>query len=271
MKLGSSIRRRRKGGRPDEQPPRPLPDGVAALVSPRVLGIAGLLALVGLGVGFLFATQVMFPAPELLTGFVEVPDVRGDRVDEAEAALADAGLTLGEVERFSHPLADSGSVVGQAPLPGQLILPGQSVRVATSIGPDRRPIPTVSRLVGTQAADVLRASGFTVVIDSAESDLPRGGVVEVVPDEGTSLSLPAEVRLTLSLGPPSVEMPALLGLSEVVARDSLTALGLVVGDVEEAFRFGRDQGRVVGQEPPAGTEIERGSAVRLVVGRRGGG
>ncbi|MBT8337657.1 MAG: PASTA domain-containing protein [Gemmatimonadetes bacterium] len=271
MNLGSSIRRRRKGGRPDEQPRRPLPEGVAALVSPRVLGIAAALAVVGLGGGFLFATQVLFPAPELLTGFVEVPDVRGNRLSDVEAVLAEAGLELGAVDRFSHPLADSGSVVGQAPLPGQLILPGQTVRVATSIGADRRPIPTVSRLVGAQAADLLRASGFTVTVDSAESDLPRGGVVEVVPEEGTSLSLPAEVRLTLSLGPPSVEVPALLGLSEVVARDSLTALGLVVGDVEEVFRFGRDQGRVVGQEPPAGTEMERGAAVRLVVGRRGGG
>jgi serine/threonine-protein kinase len=175
------------------------------------------------------------------------------------------------VDRFHHPGADSGAVVGQAPLPGQLIVPGGAVRVALSAGPDRRPIPTVSRLGGTQAADLLRATGFDVIVDSTESELPRGRVVEVAPEEGSALALPAEVRLTLSLGPPAVEMPVLLGLSEVVARDSLTALGLVVGGVEEVFRFGRDQGRVVGQEPPGGTELERGSAVRLVVGRRGGG
>ena len=273
MKLGSSIRRRRRGGRKDKEkePGRPLPPGLAALVSPRALAAAAGVALIGLAGGFAFATQVLFPAPDVLTGFIEVPDVRGSSVDGVRSVLSDAGLELGTVERYHHPLADSGSVVGQAPLPGQLILPGQRVRVALSAGPDRRPIPTVSRLVGVQAADVLRASGFTVVIDSAESELPRGSVVEVDPAEGTALSLPAEVRLSLSLGPPSVEMPTLLGLSEVVATDSLEAIGLVVGDVEEVFRFGRDQGRVVGQEPPGGTELERGSAVRLVVGRRGGG
>jgi serine/threonine-protein kinase len=244
---------------------------VAALVSTRVLSIAGVLALVGLGGGFLIATRVLFPAPDVLTGFVEVPDFQGSSLEGVQALLTEAGLELGTVDRFSHPLADSGSVVGQAPLAGQLLLPGESVRVALSVGPDRRPIPSVSRLAGIQAADVLRASGFTVSVDSAESELPRGSVVEVVPEEGTSLSLPAEVALTVSLGPPLVEMPVLLQLSEVEARDSLQTLGLVVGDVEEVFRFGRDQGRVVGQEPPGGTELERGSAVRLIVGRRSGG
>jgi beta-lactam-binding protein with PASTA domain len=46
-------------------------------------------------------------------------------------------------------------------------------------------------------------------------------------------------------------------------------LGLVVREVEEVFRFGRDQGIVVEQEPAGGTELERGAAVRLAVGRRG--
>jgi serine/threonine-protein kinase len=202
---------------------------------------------------------------------VEVPDVRGQTLGGVEGLLAEAGLGVGPIDRFHHPDADSGSVVGQAPLPGQLIVPGKAVRIALSVGPDRRSIPTVSRLAGPQAADLLRATGFDVVVDSSESEEPRGRVVAVDPEEGSALALPAEVRLTISLGPPSVEMPILLGLSEVIARDSLTALGLIVGDVEEVFRFGRDQGRVVGQEPPGGTELARGSAVRLVVGRRAGG
>jgi beta-lactam-binding protein with PASTA domain len=65
-------------------------------------------------------------------------------------------------------------------------------------------------------------------------------------------------------------MPTVLGLDEREARDSLAALGLDVGEVEEVFRFGRDQGIVVEQEPPADTPMERGAAVRLAVGRRGG-
>ena len=43
----------------------------------------------------------------------------------------------------------------------------------------------------------------------------------------------------------------------------------VVADVEEVFRFGRDQGLVVEQDPASEMELLRGSPVRLKVGRRG--
>lgn len=277
MKLGSSLRRRRGGKQkrkhkdPAGSSARARETGLGALLRPRTLGLAVVVALGGLGLGYGFSTQVLFPAPDALTGLVQVPDVAGMSLPAVEQALAEAGLDLGTVEQFRHPSADSGLVVGQAPLPGQLLLPGRPIRVAVSVGPDRHQVPSVSRLAGQQAEDLLRATGFDVVVDSTESDLPRGRVVDVDPSPGSALTLPAEVRLRVSLGPPSIEMPILLGLSEVVARDSIAALGLAVGEVEEVFRFGRDQGRVVGQEPPAGTELERGSAVRLVVGRRGGG
>lgn len=273
MNLGSSMRRRRGEKKQLKTPPKKRGDavGLSALLSPSMLGLAAVVALVGLGLGYGFATRILFPAPDALTGLVEVPDVAGLTLPSVEQELAEAGLDLGSVEQFRHPSVDSGLVVGQAPLAGQLMIPGRAIRVAVSVGPDRHQVPSVSRLVGQQAIDLLRATGFDVVVDSAESDLPRGRVVDIEPAAGSALALPAEVTLRVSLGPPSIEVPVLLGLSEVVARDSITVLGLVVGEVEEVFRFGRDQGRVVGQEPPAGTELERGSAVRLVVGRRGGG
>ena len=64
-------------------------------------------------------------------------------------------------------------------------------------------------------------------------------------------------------------MPLVLGLEESEAIMLLDSLGLTVSDVEEVFRFGRDQGIVVEQEPASDTELERGGTVRLKVGRRG--
>jgi serine/threonine-protein kinase len=118
---------------------------------------------------------------------------------------------------------------------------------------------------------LLQATGFGVGVDSVESDDPRGSVLQIRPEEGTEVALPSDVRIQVSLGPPAVFMPDVLQFSEEEARDTLTALGLIVDDVEEVFRFGRDQGRVVSQDPAPETELERGSAVRLVVGRRNGG
>jgi beta-lactam-binding protein with PASTA domain len=64
-------------------------------------------------------------------------------------------------------------------------------------------------------------------------------------------------------------MPLVLGLEEQDAITLLDSLGFVVADVEEVFRFGRDQGIVVEQAPPSDSVLVRGSPVWLKVGRRG--
>jgi beta-lactam-binding protein with PASTA domain len=228
------------------------------------------MVLAGWGIGYGVATLVMFPRPQLPSTFVEIPDLRQRDLDGAQAELTDVGLVAAELEFLRHPQIDSGRIVAQAPLPGQLALPGESVHLVASLGPDRRPVPDVTRLRGDRAAELLRASGFEVQVDSLESDQPRGRVLELEPAEGTEVALPAAVRLALSLGPPVVDMPDLKGFDIAQARDSLQALGLVVGTVDEVFRFGRDQGRVVDQQPVPATRLQRGSAVRLTVGRQGG-
>ena len=274
MQLGRSLARRRRRGRKggdggDDKPRRyrpgsdPLAPG--ALLLYLGLGLAG-----GL-VGYLFATLIFFPAAPPPSDLEEVPALRGLQVEEARARLDEAGLGLAPLEYLRHPQVDSGSIMGQSPLAGQLSVPGDSVRLTVSLGPERREIPTIRQLRSDRAVALLEATGFGVAVDSVESGEPRGSVLSILPEEGTEVPLPSDVRIEVSLGPPAVFMPDVLQLAEEEARDTLSALGLVVEDVEEVFRFGRDQGRVVSQDPPPDTELERGSAVRLVVGRRNGG
>jgi serine/threonine-protein kinase len=183
--------------------------------------------------------------------------------------LSALGLVLGSIDSLAHPSVQAGAIVGQSPLPGQLYVAGDTVRIALSTGPERRPVPDVLRLQGKWARTILETSGFVVTVDSVESEDPRGNVVEMLPEAGTAATIPMEVRISLSMGPPEFEMPLLLGLPEEQARSILDSLGLLLVDVETRFRFGRDQGLVVEQEPPSGTRVQEGSDVRLVVGRRG--
>lgn len=273
MQLGSSLARRRRRGRggdggnskPRRYSPGPDPFAVGSLLLFVGLGLAG-----GLG-GYLLATLFFFPSAPPPSDLEEVPGLVGLDEGDALGRLEAAGLALGALEFLRHPRVDSGSIMGQSPLAGQLSRPGDTVRITVSLGPERREIPTVRQLRGDRAVALLAATGFDVAVDSVESDEPRGSVIEIVPEEGTEVALPSDVEVRLSLGPPAVFMPDLLQLSEEEARDTLTVLGLTLEDVEEVFRFGRDQGRVISQDPPSGTEVERGASVRLVVGRRNGG
>lgn len=285
MKLGDSLgrrRRRRKGhaehddARPHERMPGAdegsFLGGRSAFPQLRgrnlLIGVVAL-ALGGWIIGYGLATQVLFPAPPPPGDLFEVPDLRGLGLVSANERLVGVGLALGQVDSLQHPSVTSGIVLGQAPLPGQVLPPQTAVQVTVSTGPQTRSVPDVLGLEGSRARIVLETTGFVVTVDTAQAEEARGRVVSVDPPPDSAVALPAEVLLVVSAGPPVVTMPLVLGLEQAEAEAMLDSLGLVVSDVEEVFRFGRDQGIVVEQEPAADTELERGSRVRLKVGRRG--
>jgi len=236
----------------------------------RLILLAAGASIVGSGTGYLYATHVVFPpAEDQSVDFRQVPDLRALLVDEAETFVLDRGLELGTVEAVHHPDAPEGRVLGQSPLPGQLAVAGRAVELTVSLGPERRIIPDVTRLRADRALTVLQATGFLVAVDSIEANIPAGQVVATFPEAGATLTLPSEVRLAVSLGPPLLPMPYLAGLQEDRARALLDSLGFVVGEVETRFRFGFNQGEVLEHFPAADSLIPAGTEIRLVIGRRG--
>jgi len=271
VKLGGSLERRRGRRRSfagDDSGGR---KGLGFELGGRLLGILGGMVVAGWIVGYVVATRFVFPAPPPPTDLTQVPDVRGMGIETARERLAGEGLIVGEVDSLLHPSVARGLVLGQSPLPGQLARPDTPVRVTVSLGPQTRSVPDVRALEVDRARTVLETSGFLVSVDTIESEVERGRVIDVFPPPDSVIPLPSQVRLVVSTGPPVVVMPFVLGLEEEEARMLLDSLGLVVSEVEEVFRFGRDQGIVVQQEPASDMELERGSTVRLQVGRRGSG
>ena len=263
MKLGGSLERRRRLGRWTGSS-----SGGPGIDRDTVLKAAGIV-LVGWAAGYLLATRVLFPAPPPPGDLYEVPDVRGLELASAREMLASAKLDLGGVDSLLHPSVPEEVILGQSPLPGQVARPGSPVRVTISLGPQRRAVPDVTGVHEDRARIVLETSGFLVRTDSMESEEPRGRVVEVSPAPGEQVVLPGQVRLVVSTGPPVITMPWVVGLPEQEAVMLLDSMGLVVEPVEDLFRFGRDQGIVVEQDPASDIELQRGTAVRLKVGRRG--
>ena len=281
MKLGGSIRRRRRGGKGSSSrkgwtPPTWLKGVYGAvkgwlglLKDPWTLGLLAALALVGFGAGYFLSTRVVYPPPPPPGDLSSVPRLLGELPGEVADTLDALGLSLRHVDSLSHPTIPEGGIVGQSPLPGQLALVGDTILVTLSTGPEVRPVPDVMALDAGRAQTILETSGFVVTVDSVQSEDPRGRVVGMTPEAGTEATVPMEVSLAVSLGPPEFEMPLLLGMEEAEAVAVVDSLGLVLGEVETRFRFGRDQGLVVEQSPPAGAMVQEGSTVRLVVGRRG--
>jgi len=93
---------------------------------------------------------------------VEIPDVTGLTEDEASEQLVDAGF---EVERapdeVNDPDVDEGSILRQEPSGGQG-LPGETVRLTVSAGPERVTVPRVIGMPFEEAEQLLEDLGLEV-------------------------------------------------------------------------------------------------------------
>ncbi|HJV05364.1 MAG TPA: PASTA domain-containing protein, partial [Actinomycetota bacterium] len=91
-----------------------------------------------------------------------------------------------------------------------------------------------------------------------------GRVFDQRPAPGQRLEEGATVTIFVSRGVQQVQVPSVIGLSQEEAESAIVAEGLQVGDVDTDFSD-QPEGTVIAQDPAPGTEVDRGSAVSLVV------
>lgn len=235
------------------------------VTSPRhlVVTIAGAV-MFGLLLGYLVAVLFVFPPHNVAADLRRVPDLVGRPVEEARRRTEREDLALEEALAIHHaqPL---GTVVAQEPLAGQMARPGSALRVTTSLGPPERPVPDVVGLSREQAEIILLQAGFEVEVTRLDASADVGQVVGVRPAPGTPVVLPGTVRLLVSAGASSVQIPDLAMQSVAEAEATLRRLGLRLGEVLEDSASLAAPGTVLGQSPVAGEQVARGARVSVTV------
>lgn len=212
--LGDSMRRRRRPDRgrdeSDRDPQLAVVWGAVAERGRRVgrwLGIAAAVATTAFGVGYGVAVLVVFPLPDEGAAGVPVPSVVGEVVEDAEEELRAAGLVAARTLSLSGSDRAIGVVVAQSPLPGQQLPRGATVELAVSARSVNVRVPDVVGFGVDRAMDLLARLGFGVARAERVSNEPAGRVLDVRPAPGTQTTLPANVRLTVSTGPPEPVVP----------------------------------------------------------------
>jgi eukaryotic-like serine/threonine-protein kinase len=195
----------------------------------------------------------------------EVPDVVGDNVDDAIAALAGADLKVKRANVFSE--RPVGTVVAQDPGGGRQVEVGTQVRINVSQGVRPATVPPVVGDPFETAQSKLEAAGFQVRrldVDSAE---PAGTVVDQDPDANTSASPGATITLSVSKGPTTTGVPDVTSQDEQAATEALENAGFEVNVVDEATDDVNQDGLVLSQDPAGGTQARPGATVTIVIGR----
>ena len=202
----------------------------------------------------------------------DVPNVTGKQLEFAIAQLERKGFDVGE-EKFVERQSPKNTVLEQDPLPGSaeedcafltLFCSKPKVELTVSAGPGQGEVPSTNGLTAAAATKKLEKAGFEVATQRVNSSsVEEGLIVFSEPRGGATATNGSTVTLFVSQGPKLAKVPVLVGVQREVAVQRLSSRGLSPSVSEEESPM--PKGQVIRQSPSAGSEVEPGSMVTIVV------
>ncbi|MCE7080684.1 Stk1 family PASTA domain-containing Ser/Thr kinase [Streptomyces sp. ST2-7A] len=199
---------------------------------------------------------------------VSIPDVTGERYEDAVATLREAGLDTERQNEVTDE-AEEGTVLGQDPGADEEVEPGTTITLTVATAPEDAEVPDVVGLSFEDAQRRLEQEGFTVARRDQESgDVAAGQVMTQDPSAGSRRAPGSQITITVALEPQpeQIQVPNVVGQSFDQAREQLEGLGLQV----ERQGPGGGNAVVVGTDPGAGNPVQEGDTIRVITQRGGG-
>jgi eukaryotic-like serine/threonine-protein kinase len=207
----------------------------------------------------------------------EVPSVTGEQRSAATQRLERNGFTVAKVVMVQRETSPN-IVLEQDPAaspPGDkapldcsfltFFCSKPKVTLTVSAGPGSGNVPATAGLSREEATEKLEAAGFGVKVETVNSDsVEEGLVIHSEPSAGKTATHGTDVSLFVSAGPKLAKVPVLVGSQRSVAVQQIRARGLEPS-VSEEESSSSPAGEVIHQSPSAGSQVEPGSTVAIVV------
>lgn len=126
--------------------------------------------------------------------------------------------------------------------------------------------PDLQRATRAEAEALASDQGLRLVWDEEaryDESVPEGRVIRQEPGPGSLVKRGTAVKAVLSLGREVVVVPDVTERALQAAQVTLGGAGLSLGRVASVFTSSGRPGTVVAQDPPAGSNVGRGSEVDL--------
>jgi eukaryotic-like serine/threonine-protein kinase len=206
----------------------------------------------------------------------EVPNVTGEQRSAATQRLERNGFSVAKVVMVERETA-ANTVLEQDPAASPpadkasldcsfltFFCSKPKVTLTVSAGPGSGKVPATAGLSREEASEKLEAEGFGVKVETVNSDsVEEELVIHSEPSAGKTATHGSDVTLFVSAGPKLAKVPVLVGTQRSVAVQQIRGRGLEPS-VSEA-ESNSPAGEVIRQSPSAGTEVDPGSAVTIVV------
>jgi beta-lactam-binding protein with PASTA domain/predicted Ser/Thr protein kinase len=199
----------------------------------------------------------------------EVPDVSSLSYSDAVSKLKAAGFT--KFKQANSPSTPEllGKVIGTNPPANQTSAITNVITVIVGSGPETKQVPDVAGQTVDVAQKNLTVYGFTKVTQTGvDSTRPAGEVIGTNPPKGQTVPVDSIIELQVSKGN-QFTMPDLTGMFWADAEPRLRALGWtgVLDKGPDVDVGGSQSHKVVYQNPPAGTGVNRDGLITLKFGQ----
>jgi serine/threonine-protein kinase len=246
-----------------------------AAISLAVVALIGLLFLVLGGSGNETTTDSSTASMDTVPSEIEVPKLVGYIYDEnLPKEYSNIKLVANESSYIYVEDDDKypvGVICDQRPAYGEKVAPGTEVFVYISLGERTDKMPPLKGYTAENANILLKALSIqlTILTDKEFSDdVEEGRVVRTDPEEGTELKNGQIVTVYISKGREikMQKVPFVEGTSKSNATEAIKGRNLEV-QIQEDYSSTVAEGYVISQSPEAGTEVEEGTTVIVVVSK----
>lgn len=214
--------------------------------------------------GVFAAARYLLPAKPTAVVIVDVPTVMGMQPQQARDLLDGKGLLL-VLDAQREDASAAGTIVAQSPLEGSRAKKYGEVHVVVSKGQSKVKVPDV---VGQDAAKATQAlTALELVVGGTDQEasptVAAGLVLATTPPAGTEVAPHAEVKLKVSAGAGTVDVPKVVGLSIKKAKELLAAQKF---QVVAKSTYDEDHAAyvVLRQDPAEGAKVAPGSTINIV-------
>lgn len=199
---------------------------------------------------------------------VEVPEVSGMELEEAVAELMAAGFTIGEQKEISDEEVEEGLIIKTNPKAGKLIKEGNEIDLYISSGKEELELSDYRGRLFDDVVPLLENKNFKDIEKAGEyDDSVPGTILDQYPPDGESV-IPEEttIEFTVSLGPELITLEDLSGSNQKGLQVYEDTYGLEIESSEE-FNDKVPKGEVISQYPAPGTQLKKGSTVKVVISK----
>ncbi|MGD9986671.1 Stk1 family PASTA domain-containing Ser/Thr kinase [Pseudonocardia sp.] len=197
-----------------------------------------------------------------------VPPLIGQTVEQAQQLLTERGLTLGkQTEQETTNSSDVGRIISSDPQAGANAPGGSAVNVVVGKAQSTVSVPDVTGQSADAATNTLEQAGFQVKVSGDTGN--NATVASTNPSAGTKVAKGTTVTLTMS-GSDSgqVQVPDFTGMDVQTAQAAAQQAGLTrLSQQNVTVTDASQDGKVVAQNPRAGSTVDKDQQVVLGVGR----